>query len=65
MKLKQVKNWRYSARLWEDGNFEKICEPQLIFNQKIKYSLGNRHLSVNLKSLKINHTLLTDMTKQK
>ena len=68
MKLKQIKViGDIMLDSWEDGNFEKKSAeaPINIFqSKKIKYSLGGvGNLSVNLKSLKINHTLLTDIGK--
>ena len=68
MKLKQIKViGDIMLDSWEDGNFEKKSAeaPINIFqSKKIKYSLGGAgNLSVNLKSLKINHTLFTDIGK--
>ena len=67
MKLKQIKViGDIMLDSWEDGNFEKnLQKPQLIyFNRKrLNIVRGVGNLSVNLKSLKINHTLLTDIGK--
>ena len=68
MKLKQVKIiGDIMLDTWEDGKFEKKSAeaPINIFqSNKVEYSLGGvGNLSVNLKSLKINHILFTDIGK--
>ena len=68
MKLKKVKIiGDIMLDTWEDGKFEKKSAeaPINIFqSNKVEYSLGGvGNLSVNLKSLKINHILFTDIGK--